>query len=70
MLQHGSNKDVEGDQRVSVYVGGSLARGTVRYIAKEKDSSGKVRTVLGLEMVWYGFNLFTCTVQSQSLVFF
>ena len=39
------------DERVVTFIGDYPARGTVRYIGTEKDSSGNVQTIVGLEMV-------------------
>ncbi|KAL9975206.1 hypothetical protein ACROYT_G012338 [Oculina patagonica] len=60
-------------QRVVTFIGDypaqSWKRGTVRYIGQEKDASGKMRTVVGLEMdervgdgtgKWNGRQLFDC----------
>lgn len=41
------------DERVVTFIKDSPARGTVRYIGKEKDSSGIVYTIVGLELEGY-----------------
>ena len=61
------NKALEIDQRVVTFIEDYPVRGTVRYISEEKDLSGNVRIILGLEMVgnpcWNcvcrGLNLFS-----------
>ena len=45
------NQVLEIYQRVVTFLGDDPVRGTVRYIGQEKDSSGNVRTIVGLEMV-------------------
>ena len=39
------------DQRVVTFVKDVPVRGTVRYVGEEKDSTGYVHTVVGLELV-------------------
>ena len=39
------------DERVVTFIEGSPARGTVRYIGEEVDSTGNVYTIVGLELV-------------------
>ena len=39
------------DERVVTFIKGSPARGTVRYIGEEIDSTGNVYTIVGLELV-------------------
>ena len=41
------------DQRVVTFIAEYPVRGTVRYIGEEKDASGNVQTIVGLEMVGY-----------------
>ena len=47
----GINGVVRIDERVVTLIEGSPARGTVRYIGKEVDSTGNVYTIVGLELV-------------------
>jgi len=42
---------LELDQRVVTFIEDYPTRGTVRYIGKEEDASGNIRTFVGLEMV-------------------
>jgi len=39
------------DQRVVIFIEDYPARGNVRYIGKEEDTSGNTRTIVGLELV-------------------
>ena len=39
------------DERVVTFIEGSPARGTVRYIGEEVDSTENVYTIVGLELV-------------------
>ena len=39
------------DERVVTFVNDRPARGTVQYIGKERDSTGNVYTIVGLELV-------------------
>ena len=39
------------DERVVTFIKNYPGRGTVRYIGQEKDSSGNVQTIVGMEMV-------------------
>ena len=39
------------DERVVTFINDSPARGTVRYIAEEKDSTGNSFIIVGLELV-------------------
>ena len=39
------------DERVVTFVNDSPARGTVRYIGEERDSTGNVYIIVGLELV-------------------
>ena len=51
-LHQGSiNQALELDQRVVTFIEDHPARGTVRYIGPEKDASGNVHTIVGLELV-------------------
>ena len=50
-LQERTDQRLEIGQRVVTFIKDSPARGTVRYIGKEEDKSGNVRTIVGLEMV-------------------
>ena len=45
------NQVLEMDQRVVTFIEDYPARGTVRYIGEEKDASGNVHTIVGLELV-------------------
>ena len=45
------NQGLEIDQRVVTFITDFPTRGTVRYIGKEEDGRGNVRTIVGLEMV-------------------
>ena len=47
----GINGVLQIDERVVTIIGGSPARGSVRYIGKEVDSTGTVYTIVGLELV-------------------
>ena len=47
----GINGVVRIDERVVTFIRDSPARGTVRYIGEETDSTGNVYTILGLELV-------------------
>ena len=61
--QDRSGKVLEINQRVVTFIGDHPARGTVRCIVEEKDSSGNWQTIVGLEMVsnpWWDL----CTVLS------
>ena len=49
--QDRSDNLLEIDQRVVTFIGDCPARGTVRCIVKEKDSSRNWQTIVGLEMV-------------------
>ena len=51
LSQQRINQILEIYQRVVTFIDDHPARGTVRYIGQEKDSSGKVHTIVGLEMV-------------------
>lgn len=42
---------IEIGERVVTFIEDCAARGVVRYVGEEKDSSGNMQTVLGLEMV-------------------
>ncbi|KAL9975244.1 hypothetical protein ACROYT_G012380 [Oculina patagonica] len=44
------NKVLEIDQRVVTFIEDYPTRGTVRYIGQEKDASGNLRTIVGLEL--------------------
>ena len=46
------------DERVVTFIEGSPARGTVRYIGEEVDSTGNVNMIVGLELV----STLTCLV--------
>lgn len=50
-----SSKEIDGvlriDERVVTVINHSPARGTVRYIGEEKDSTGNVDIIVGLELV-------------------
>ena len=39
------------DERVVTYINDNPARGTVRYFGEEKDSTGNVYVIVGLELV-------------------
>ena len=39
------------DERVVTFINNSPARGSVRYIGEEKDSTGSVYIIVGLELV-------------------
>ena len=39
------------DERVVTFINDSPARGTVRYIGEERDSTGNVYIIVGLELV-------------------
>ena len=39
------------DERVVTFINNSPARGSVRYIGEEKDSTGNVYIIVGLELV-------------------
>ena len=45
------NHVLEIDQRVVTFIEDYPARGIVRYIGEEKDASGNVHTIVGLELV-------------------
>ena len=45
------NEVLECDQRVVTFIDDHPVRGTVRYIGQEEDSSGNMRTIVGLELV-------------------
>ena len=45
------NQVLEIDQRVVTFIKDYPARGTVRYIGREGDASGRMLTIVGLEMV-------------------
>ena len=47
----GINRVLQIDERVVIIIEGSPARGTVRYIGKEGDSTGNDDTIVGLELV-------------------
>ena len=47
----GINGVLKIDERVVTFVNDSPARGTVRYIGEEVDSTGNVYTIVGLELV-------------------
>ncbi len=49
--QNGYDKKLKIDQRVVTFIEDYPARGIVRYIGQEKDSSGNLQTIVGLEMV-------------------
>ena len=49
--QDRSNYALEIGQRVVTFIKDYPARGTVRHIGEEKDSSGNVQIIVGLEMV-------------------
>lgn len=49
--QERTNQVLKCDQRVVTFIDDCPARGTVRYIGQEKDASGNVHTIVGLEMV-------------------
>ena len=46
-----TNQALEIDQRVVAFIDDYPARGTVRYVGKEEDASGNMRTIVGLELV-------------------
>ena len=50
-LHEGNFLVLEIGERVVTFVKDSPARGTVRYIGKDEDGSGNVRTIVGLELV-------------------
>ena len=52
-------------ERVVTFIGDYPARGTVGYIGEEKDSSGNLRGIVGLEMVRW-LEIITCTVCGPS----
>jgi len=45
------NQMLEIDERIVTFIEDHPARGTVRYIGREEDTSGDMRTIVGLEMV-------------------
>jgi len=45
------NQALEIDQRVVTFIKDYPVRGTVRYIGREEDASGNMRTIVGLELV-------------------
>ena len=47
----GINGVLKIDERVVTFIRDSPARGTVRYIGEEVDSTGNVYTIVGLELV-------------------
>ena len=47
----GINGVLQIDERVVTIIEGSPARGTLRYIGKEVDSTGTVYTIVGIELV-------------------
>ena len=50
-LQERIDQVLEIDQRVVIFIQDYPVRGTVRYIGKEGDTSGNMRTIVGLELV-------------------
>ena len=48
------------DERVVTFIKDSPARGTVRYFSEEKDSTGNVLIIVGLELVSTLNFLFNC----------
>ena len=56
------------DERVVTFAGDVPVRGTVRYIGEDKDLSGQVHTVVGLELVSDIVNLVvTCRIHFKLL---